>query len=433
MNETNTDIHPIAKQNRTLGFFDFYVLWADLGISLLVILAGSFLIPGLSLFQALIAILIGSAFGCLLLALVGIIGSQTNAPSMVLLRSVFGIRGSYAPSVMNVIQLIGWTIFEFIFMGFALNALLRSFLGFASYPVSLAFVSIIVIIMAIINPSKIIRVWLKKFALWVVLIASFWLAYRIFSTNDILNIFMRPGNNSLSFWSGIDLVIAQPISWLPLVADYNRFARKTGSGAYGTFLGNFISNVWFYFLGALLISTTIINQETRGFAEAIIATGGWIALFILLIDETHQAWADLYSSAVSTQNIFPELNQKQIIIIFGIISFIISIFLDITQYQSFLYLIGSVFIPLFAILITDFFLLKKRKIQTSQLYQRKGAFWFNHGINWFAVIIWIIGIGVYQFITNNYPQIGASLPSFIIVLILYYLSTKYFIPIFRYK
>lgn len=433
MEEIVSDIHPVVKEKRNLGFFDFFVLWGDLGISLLVILAGSFLIPGLSLFNALIAIIIGSVIGCFFLMLVGVIGSKTHVPTMVLMRSVFGIRGSYIPSAINTVQLIGWCIFEFIIMAVGVNALLHNFLGNSSYILSLALIAFVVIIMTLIGPTQIIRQWLRKFALWVVLIASAWLAYRLFSTHDILKIFMNPGDNSISFWSGIDLVIAQPISWLPLVADYNRFSRGTREAAYGTFAGYFVSNVWFYFLGALLIITTQVSQETHGFVESIIAIGGWLALLIILIDETHEAWPNLYSSAVSTQNILPKFNQKVLIILIGIISLIIASLIDITLYQSFLYLIGSVFIPLFAILIADFFLLKKGKLQTAQLYRSNGEFWFSKGINWFAIGIWIIGIAVYQIISNKFPQIGASTPSFVSVVIIYILMFKYILPEFKRK
>src|SRR4029079_13501464 len=112
---------------------DFAVLWGDLGIGLLVLLAGSFLVPGLGLPSALLAIVIGTAIGCALLAAAGFIGSTLGAPTMVLLRPSLGLRGSYLPSVLNILQLIGWTIFEIIIMASAANAISKSLFGFDSY------------------------------------------------------------------------------------------------------------------------------------------------------------------------------------------------------------------------------------------------------------------------------------------------------------
>ena len=87
-------IQPVPASQRVLGFWDFLVLWGDLGIGLLVLLAGSFLIPGLSLGGALLATLVGSLLGSLMLALVGILGSQNAIPTMVLLRPSLGVKGS---------------------------------------------------------------------------------------------------------------------------------------------------------------------------------------------------------------------------------------------------------------------------------------------------------------------------------------------------
>ena len=229
---------------------------------------------------------------------------------------------------------------------------------------------------------------------------------------------IKGGEVSFFFWGGVDLVIAMPISWLALVADYSRFAKKTSSAFYGTFLGYFLANAWMYAVGALLLLATGITQETHDFFTAVLLLTGWLALLILLVDETKEAWADLYSSVISTQNIFPRLDYKKAVIGFGIVAFLVAIAIDITRYQNFLYLIGSVFIPLFALLIADYFIFQRGVIDTDDLYARRGTFWFAKGINIGTIIIWFIGIGVYQYIAQTLT-IGASLPSFIAVFLLY--------------
>lgn len=313
-------IEPVPQAERRLGFVDFAVLWGDLGIGLLVLLAGSFLVPGLGVPQAMAAIVIGSAIGCALLTAAGLIGSKLGAPTMVLLRPALGIRGSYLPTVLNIVQLIGWTIFEIIIMASAANAVSLSLFGLNSYPLWALVSASVVILMGVGGPLVIIRQWLSKVAVWVMLATTLWLTWRIFSTNDVANLLQKPGDGSLPFWVGVDLVISMPVSWLPLVADYNRFAREPRGAAWGTFVGFFVTNVWFFALGVLILLTSQVEQGPREFASAIALTAGALALVILLVDETDNAWADLYSAAVSTQNIFPHLRQSALIIVMGVLA-----------------------------------------------------------------------------------------------------------------
>src|SRR3989344_29193 len=228
-------IEPVLPQHRTLGFFDFLVLWGNLGIGLLVLLAGSFLVPGLSFSEATGAIVIGSIIGCFLLGLVGIIGSELKVPTMVLLRSILGIRCSYLPSLLNVVQLFGWTVFELVIMGYTANAILKSLFSFANYIATTAISALIVIFMGL-KGLAVIRHWLRKIAVWIVLGTTIFITYRVVSMHDMLPLLLKAGDGSLSFWTGVDLVIAMPISWLALVADYSRFSEKTSPALFWKFL-----------------------------------------------------------------------------------------------------------------------------------------------------------------------------------------------------
>ncbi|HEY3290433.1 MAG TPA: cytosine permease, partial [Anaerolineae bacterium] len=242
-------IEPVPATHRILGFLDFTILWGDLGIGLLVMLAGTFLVPGLGLSDALLAILIGSVLGCLLLAFIGIVGSDTAAPTMVLLRPVLGLRGSYFPTVLNILQLIGWTIFEFIVMGVAANAISLALFGVSNPIFWTTLFALIVILMGLGGPIGVVRQWLEKFAVWIALATGLWLTYHMLTTYDFTALAQKAGDGSMPFWIGVDLVIALPISWLPLVADYNRFAKRSKPAFWGTFIGMLITNFWFLALG----------------------------------------------------------------------------------------------------------------------------------------------------------------------------------------
>ena len=122
-------VTPVPERLRTLSLGDLTLLWGNLGVSLLVIVAGTYLAP-LGLREGMLAILVGGVLGCALLGFAGYIGSERRVPGMVLMREPLGVRGSYAPTVLNVLQNLGWATFELIVIAAAANALADSVFGF---------------------------------------------------------------------------------------------------------------------------------------------------------------------------------------------------------------------------------------------------------------------------------------------------------------
>ena len=411
-------IEPVPEEHRLLGFLDYFALWSSLGVGLLVLLAGTLLVPSLGLGQALLAIVIGTLIGNLLLALAGVIGSDNAIPTMVMLRPVLGIRGSYLPTFLNLIQLIGWGAFEVIIMAEAANTISQTLFGFSNYLLWAFLFAAWCTILAIGGPLVVVRQWLEKFAVWLVYGTSIWLTYYLFTNYDIGGLLRAPGAGELPFWLAVDLVVAMPISWMPLVADYNRFARDAGKAFWGTYLGYFVANVWFYGLGALFV----LALATGDLIPAIMTvTGGWVALILILVDETDNAFADIYSAAVSGQNVLTKARQWWLAVAVGVICFVLAAKVPIAQYEGFLLFIGSVFSPLFGVLAADYFVLRKRHYDVEELYRPLGAYWYRQGFNARAIIAWALGIAVYQAIAHYVPWLGASVPSFVAAFILYLL------------
>lgn len=414
---------PTSPKQKTLGFFDFFVLWSDLGIGLLVLLAGTFLIPSLSFPGAFLAIILGTLIGSALLAAVGIFGTKSGQPTMVLLRSTFGVRGSYLPTLLNIFQMIGWAIFEIIIISFAANSITGKFFAFDHYRLWVVIISVTIILLGIWGPIEVIKIWLKKFAFWIMTITSIWLTYKIVSDAGIIRNWLNPGKGDLPFLQAIDLVIAMPISWIPLVSDYSRFGRKIRTTFWGTFSGFSFTNVWFYMLGALMLFSGSTAQTPKEFTSALLISAGLPALLILMVDELDNAWADIYSASVSLQNLFPSVGNRIFILFTGVVTILLALFIDITQYGNFLLIVGSLFVPLFGVFIADSFFIKKN-IKSDDLYKHKGAYWYFHGVNIIAVISWIFGVAVFQLITYKMPAIGASLPSLGISFMFYIVLSK---------
>ncbi|RLC82488.1 MAG: putative hydroxymethylpyrimidine transporter CytX [Chloroflexi bacterium] len=407
-------IEPVPQEHRIMGFLDYLALWSSLGVGLLVLLAGTLLVPGLGLGQALIAIVLGTLIGNVLLALAGLIGSREAVPTMVLIRPVLGIRGSYIPTALNILQLIGWGAFEIIIMAEAANGISKNLFGFSSFIFWVAFFSIWCTLLAVGGPLMVVREWIEKFAIWLVYAITIYLTWYLFSHYDIGAIFRSPGTGELPFWIGVDLVVAMPVSWMPLVADYNRFAKKGSSAFWGTYLGYLVANVWFYALGALFV----LALGTGDLIPAILAlAGGWVALILILVDETDNAFADIYSAAVSGQNIIPKVPQWVLVAAVGAICFILGATVPIAQYEHFLLLIGSVFVPLFGVLAAQYFFVEKGRYQTEELYKAEGTYWYAAGFNWRGIVAWVLGVAVYHLIARFMPWMGASIPSFAVALI----------------
>jgi nucleobase:cation symporter-1, NCS1 family len=429
---TGGDVQPVPPQERRLSGLDLAILWGDLAVGLLVLVTGALLVPALGLPSALLAIVVGSVIGCIPLALVGLAGAREGLPGMVLFRPVLGVRGSYVPSVLNIVQLTGWTGFEFWAMSLVAS---RLFSSLSSYWLWLPVVVVVSTALALGGPIVVVRKWLERFGAWVVVAVAGWITVRVLTTADLGAIWHQPGVGGLPFWLAVDLVIVMPVSWLPLVADYTRFARRPRNAAAGAFVGSAVGNAWFYALGALLVlGAGLSDPSPAGIGQSIASlTGGWVVLLALLVGETDEAFADIYSAAVSTQNIRTRIPHRAAVVGVAAAGAGLAVWLGLRptvalgRYESFLFLMGSVFVPLFGVFVADYFLLRDKGVT------RRGA----------AVGAWVIGFLVYQWCVPTGPVAwqeavetllhdwlglpyplwnsvaGASIPSFAAALLLY--------------
>lgn len=413
-------IQPVPRPLRILGTFDYFALWLDLGISLLVLASGALIATGLGFGWTIVAIIVGTALGNLLLALAGLVGSDHGVPSMVGLRPSLGIRGSWLASLLNLVQLIGFGAFEIYIMAAALDGISQQLFGFGAFPLWAVLFAVLCTLMAVSGSLLIVPKVLKRYVAWLALaLAAFLTGYLALNYN-LGELLTRPGDGSLSFWQGVDVVVANPVSWLPLVADYSRFAQQGGRAFWGTYLGFYVSNAWFYALGALLVlavgqNDLIVAFTTLGF--------GWLALLVLLIDEPDEAFADIYSAAVSVQNIIPGLRQWLVIVTIGAVCLGLALVVNAanfaSSYLNFLLYIGAVFVPLFGVFAADYFIRRRRQLDVDALYRQSGSYWFLAGFNWPALVAWLAGAVVYRLVADNLSWLGSTLPSFAAAFVLY--------------
>src|SRR5437870_13688747 len=198
-------IQPVPERLRVLGLVDTMLLWGNLSISLLVIVLGAVLVPALSLKQALLAILIGALAGNLLLGLAGMIGADARVPGMVLLRAPLGQRGSFAPTVLNVAQNLGWSTFELIIISTAAAALSDRVFGFRERWIWAIAFGAVSVGLGLLGPIGFIRRYVKKFAVWAVLASIVYLTWWVLDKSHLHAFWSAHAQGGLTFGQGVDL------------------------------------------------------------------------------------------------------------------------------------------------------------------------------------------------------------------------------------
>jgi len=396
---------PVPGDRRVFGAFDAFSLWFSLGIGLLVLQAGAFLVPGLSLGAALAAIVTGSGLGALLLAAAGVVGADTGLSAMGSLRLALGARGAAIPAVLNAVQLTGWGAFEIIAMRDSADALAKQSFGFSNPLLWTLLFGVLATSLAILGPVSFVRRFLRAWGLWLLLAGAGWLSWRLLADHDLGALLAKAGTGEMSFGAGVDLVVAMPLSWLPLIADYTRFGRTPGGMFRGSFVGYLLANIWFMGLGA---AYALAAGGEGLLLTALAATGGGIALLLIVIDETDNTFADIHSAAISTATLVP-VKPTRLALAFGALCTLIALAAPMGQYEGFLLLIGSVFAPLFGVLLTDHFVVRRRRAAAAS----------PPILNLPGLAAWAVGIGAYQALSRLAPDIGATLPAFAVAAVVY--------------
>jgi putative hydroxymethylpyrimidine transporter CytX len=412
------DIKPIKTDKRTLGGVDYFLLWAGVAISLAEIWAGGFLAP-MGFWLGFWAIMLGHVIGNTLMGLGGIIGSDYGIPAMVSVRPAFGILGSNLASVLNIVQLIGWASIMLIIGGRA-GAMLGQSLGgvWASKSFWIVLIGLGTLLWALYTGRTIWKVMQTAavIGLLLVVILMTWVSFKEFGGG-----IMTVTPQKMPFMIGLDLVIAMPISWMPLVADYSRFAEKTASSFWNTWWGYFLVSSWMYILG--LMATLVSGDTDPG--VMILQTMGAIglalpALVMVVFSTITSDFPDIYSATCSMLNISDKISAPKLMWIAGILSIVVALVFPAEQYENFLLLIGGMFVPLFGVVLTDYFLIRNRRLSLTALYEKEGEYWYTRGVNAVAIGAWILGFVVFEAIAVMKLSIGGSIPSMVIAGTCYY-------------
>lgn len=380
-----TLLEPVPQ---ALSFFDQLSLWGNLGVSLLGFTGAIFVLqpagsgtPELSIGAALLAILFGTLLGTLGVAYSGLPGARTGAPAMVLLRGLFGARLSYLPTLLNIVQCLGWGIFELVTIATAAHTVAPGL----SRDLYIVIAGVLTALLTA-RPLGAIRVLRKYAATAVVLVLVYLLVELVQHPVPPL---MR--GTWTGFWPATDTVVAAAISFAPLAADYTRHSRDERSAVLGTLLGYGSMQVLCYFIG-LLALVTVAKNPNDIYGAFIAVPVGSLAFAILAARELDQSFANVYSTAVSVQNLRPKWDRRFLSISIAAATTVLALTMNISDYENFLVLLGSVFVPMFGVLVADFFVLSRGRWDLSVHAASRAA----------MLLPWALGFCVYQLINPGY-------------------------------
>ncbi len=379
------------------GVFSNGLIWFGAAVSIAEILTGTFLAP-LGFGKGLAAIIIGHIIGCVLMYLAGLIGAKTEKSAMETVKISFGQKGSILFSSLNVIQLVGWT--AIMTKSGAEAAGIAADLG--SGWVWCLIIGALIIIWILAGTKNLVR--LNTAAMLGLFVLTVILSVLVFRGKPSI-----PSGEGLSFGAAVELSAAMPLSWLPLISDYTRSAEKKRAATFASAAVYFFTSCWMYVIG---LGAALFTGESD-IAKIMVASGLGIAgLLIVVFSTVTTTYLDAYSAGVSSVSISGKVNEKRAGAAVCVIGTALAIFAPVTRFEGFLYFIGSAFAPMAAILITDYFILKKDRSQSP-----------------FSLVnlsLWIIGFAVYRAAMRIDLPIGYTLPVMIIVSILCVIADKIF-------
>jgi len=376
------------KEKRT-SVFENGLIWFGAAVSIAEIMTGTYFAP-LGFTKGLLAILVGHIIGCIMLFLAGVIGGKNRKSSMETVKSSFGYRGALFFAMVNIVQLVGWTAIMIYDGSLAANSIFN--IGSWAWCILIGVLIALWIIVGIKNLGKINTI--AMLALFLLTIA---LSFIIFGKETIQNI----DSSLITFGAAVELSVAMPLSWLPLISDYTREADKPIKATAVSSITYGVVSCWMYMIG---MGAAIFTAESD-IAQIMVKAGLGIAgLVIIIFSTVTTTFLDAYSAGVSGEAITKKVNSRWLAVIVTVIGTVSAIFFPITDITDFLYFIGSVFAPMIAVQIADFYILKRN--MENQKFSIKN------------IIIWFVGFIVYRLLMNVDVIIGSTLLDVVITMII---------------
>ena len=362
------------------------LIWFGAGVSIAEILTGTYF-SSLGFGKGLAAILIGHVIGCLMLFLAGVIGGKSRLSAMETVKSSFGSLGGLVFAFLNVLQLVGWTAIMIYDGALAADGIFST--GRWIWCLVIGVLIILWIVIGITNLGKI-----NTIAMGLLFLLTLVLCKVIFFDGNVMT---TAADDTMSFGAAVELAVAMPLSWLPLISDYTREAKEPVKATAVSAIVYGLVSCWMYVIG---MGAAIFTGESD-IAQILLKAGLSIAgLLIIVFSTVTTTFLDAYSAGISSESIVSTIKGKYAAIAVTVIGTLGAILFPMDDITDFLYLIGSVFAPMIAIQIADFFSLHRDKREES--------------FDWRNLIIWIVGFILYRILMRVDLLVGNTLPDMVI-------------------
>ena len=372
------------------------LIWFGASVSLAEILTGTFFAP-LGFEQGLTAILVGHIIGCILFWLVAYVSAKTGASAMGAASRSFGHVGSNLFALANVIQLVGWTAIMVV-SGAAASNLLVPLLGEAGWCVV---IGALIVFWIAIGVKRMGRA--QSFAAVLLLVLTFVASSAVFGGTSIT----PSGDEGLSFGAAVELAVAMPLSWLPVVGDYTREAKRPGAGATMATITYFVGSCWMFAIG---LGCALFAGSDDIAAVMAQAGMGLIGILVVVLSTVTTTFLDAQSAGVSAESIHPKLNARICGIIAAVVGTALAIFAPVSNFEEFLYLIGSVFAPMAAIVIADYFIGHRDRSDVA--------------VDWRNIVLWVLGFALYRLSLTWDIPCGNTLPVMVVIVLAAFVVEK---------
>lgn len=417
MSYEESAIYPVEPKHRVLSFADMALIWAGSAIAVNVWYSGSYLAP-VGWVPGLLMIIAGSAVGSAIFAAAGVIGAEKGVPSMVSVRGSFGIRGSYLMSALNYLTLVGWTAWMVYINASAADLICRTIFGVTGFPCWIIIGGAACTLLALFRAEG--WKWFTRVSVTLLVLIAIAMNAAAFSGEGLGKLASAPSGGmppSIAF----DLALIIPLSWAPLAADYMRFGKSARGSFAGAFLGQGAVNAWFFITGLACALALGLSDPTVYVSEIGGAAFGTVALLAIWLGTITTTFLDIYSANMSLVNVFPKVKEWQGSLVTGIAGTAIAFIPWMDAFVSFLYVIGAVFVPMFAVVVADYFVVSRRNYDVGALYDPKGKYWYWRGLSAPAIAAWAAGTAFYFWAQSGFPEVGATMPAFAFTFALYLL------------
>lgn len=384
------------EEKRT-SVFENGLIWFGAAVSIAEILTGTYFAP-LGFGKGLCAILLGHVIGCFLLFCAGLIGGKARRSAMETVKMSFGQKGSLLFSLLNILQLVGWTGIMIYDGALAANEILSA--GNWLWCLVIGGLIVLWILIGIKNLGKVNTVAMA--ALFVMTIV---LSFVIFGKGSAQAV----AEEAMSFGAAVELSVAMPLSWLPLISDYTREAEKPVRATAVSAVVYGLISCWMYVIG---MGSAIFTGESD-IARIMVKAGlGIVGLLIVVLSTVTTTFLDAYSAGISSESVSAKLSGKWVAVAAAVLGTLGAILFPMENITDFLYLIGSVFAPMIAIQIADFFLLKRD--------------YSDRAFEPCNLLVWVIGFVLYRLLMRVDIPVGNTLPDMVVTMLLCLAAGKLF-------